>query len=119
MRRVPVPVWLPVVVLLAVALVLHAPPARAASSQTVAATSVGVQETPPDGAAPDAPTTVAGDEAGIGGLEPASNAPSPRGEPAPPRTQRIADTMIFVGLLVVFVGGVAVALRSATRSREP
>jgi len=50
-------------------------------------------------------------------LDTGSNTPSPRGEPAPSRTQRLADTAIFVGLLLVFAGGVAIAVWSVRRSR--
>ena len=125
MRRVAVAVGLTVVVLLASVGVERAPGALAMPPRAVASLGAAVVEAPTTGA-DDAPPTAPVDdtadgESGVGGVDPGSDTPSPRGEPVPPRTQRIADTAIFVGLLVVFIGGVAVALWSArrTRSRRP
>ena len=107
----------PVLVVLAVLLLIGAPPALAAAPKVDVLVAVVVDEPADPATTTVAPTTVVGDEGGIGGLDTGSNTPSPRGEPAPSRTQRLADTAIFVGLLLVFAGGVAIAVWSVRRSR--
>jgi len=107
----------PVLVVLAVLLLIGAQPALAAAPKVDVLVAVVVDEPADPATTTVAPTTVVGDEGGIGGLDTGSNTPSPRGEPAPSRTQRLADTAIFVGLLLVFAGGVAIAVWSVRRSR--
>jgi len=107
----------PVLVVLAVLLLIGAQPALAVAPKVDVLVAVVVDEPADPATTTVAPTTVVGDEGGIGGLDTGSNTPSPRGEPAPSRTQRLADTAIFVGLLLVFAGGVAIAVWSVRRSR--
>jgi len=107
----------PVLVVLAVLLLISAQPALAVAPKVDVLVAVVVDEPADPATTTVAPTTVVGDEGGIGGLDTGSNTPSPRGEPAPSRTQRLADTAIFVGLLLVFAGGVAIAVWSVRRSR--
>ena len=107
----------PVLVVLAVLLLIGAQPALAVAPKVDVLVAVVVDEPADPATTTVAPTTVVGDEGGIGGLDTGSNTPSPRGEPAPSRTQRLADTAIFVGLLLVFASGVAVAVWSVRRSR--
>lgn len=97
----------PLLGLVVVAVLAIAVPAPSDAAEPPPATATTAATEPP---APDA-----GGDSGVGDLDVGANTPSPRGEPAPPRTQRIADSAIAVGLLVVLAGGVAVAVWTARR----
>lgn len=81
-----------IAVLAALVAVLLIAPVAAHGAEPAASTTTTIVSSS------DTPSTVANDT------------PSPRGEPAPPTTQRIADSAIAVGLLVVLVGGVVVGV---------
>ncbi len=85
----------------------------AMASEATASAAVGVAASADE---PTGTTTPEQSGAGIGGLDPGADTPSATGRSEPSRTQRTVDTMIFVGLLVVFGVGVLVALWSARRS---
>jgi hypothetical protein len=92
------------------------------------ATCLALAPMGPAGAADEPTTTVASStdttsettapapvDAGLGDLDAGSNTPSPRGQAEPPRAQRVADSAIAAGLLVVLVAGVVIAIWTGRR----